>query len=152
MGIAIVVPDIMGGELVIPLAFSGIGIERQYAVREQVITEAGIAIPVRRGIAGGPVKQVELGVVRANSPGWGATGLVRGSRPGFITGLASGRHRVVTPDPLAGVYIVGIEESPHAVFATGNTDNGHILDDKRGRGSAKATVVLDDFAVPENRT
>jgi hypothetical protein len=48
------VVGVVGGELVVPLAPAGIGIESQRGAREQVVACADVAIDVGAGIADGP--------------------------------------------------------------------------------------------------
>ena len=63
------VPEIVRGELVVPLQLAAGRIEREEAVRIQVVADALIAVVVRSGIARRPEQRIGVRIVGAREPG-----------------------------------------------------------------------------------
>ena len=55
------VMHIMRRKLKMPLQLAGIGVEREQAVRVKIVTLSYVAVPVRTGVAGAPIKEVDSG-------------------------------------------------------------------------------------------
>src|SRR5690606_39858697 len=98
-----------------------VGIERDHRVRVQVVARASVAGP-RAGIAGAPVRDVELGIVRAREPRGRAASAPRVAGPRLVTGLAGPRNRVRLPRLFAGLGGVGHDEAADAALAAGHAD------------------------------
>ena len=142
LGVAVVVPHVVGRELEVPKALAGVGIYRQQAVGVEVVAGAQIAVPVRRGVAGGPIEHVGFGIVGAAGPSRSAARLPRIASPRLHARFAFHGHGVVAPAQFAGGHVVGVEEAAHAELAAGNADHGHVLDDHGHGGGAEALVVF----------
>ena len=149
--VAVVVPDVVGGELEVPLPLPGIGIHGQQAVGVEVVARAQVAVPVGGGVARRPVEHVRLRVVGAARPGGGAARLVGVACPGLGARLAFGRYVVVPPAQLARGDVVGVEEAAHAELPAGHADDGHVLDDHGHGGGAEAFRVVGDRLLPGDR-
>ena len=54
------------------------------------------------------------------------------------------------PAQFAGGDVVGVEEAAHAVFAAGDADDGHVLDDHRHGRGAEAVGVVGERGLPEH--
>ena len=148
LGVAVVVPNVVGRELEVPLALPGLDVDRQHAVAVEVVAGPCVAAPVGRRVAGGPEQGLRRRVVAAGRPGGGAARLVRFAGPGLDSGLARVRHRVVAPEELAGLQVVAVEEAPDSVLAAADADDHHALRDERGRRDGEALGVGNDLNIP----
>ena len=108
----VVVPCVMGSELVVPGDLPGVGIQRQHrrGVQVAVLTDLGGVVAAhrcrpRRRVAGAVVDEVELRVVGADEPGRAATELARVALPGFAAFFTGTRHGVGAPHLLAGCLV-----------------------------------------------
>ena len=90
------------------------------------------------------------GIVGAGGPGRRAAVLRGVALPGLGARLAGRRHRVVPPDALAGLDVVGVEEAANAVLAAARSDDREVLDDERRRRRGEALGVRHDLGVPED--
>src|SRR4029077_7518626 len=84
----VIIVGVVRRELKIPLQLSGIGIESQNAIGVEVIAGPLSGIPVGARIAGAPIRQIEIGIVRARNPDGRASVLPIIPVPGFVAGLA----------------------------------------------------------------
>src|SRR5438309_1843239 len=115
--------QVMRRELVMPLQFSGFGIERQHGRRIEVIAFALVPVVIRTGIAGGPVNQSALRIVRAREPGGATAVLGSAAVPRFGSRFARRGNRPETPRALAGGSFVGIQKSPDSFIAARDSGN-----------------------------
>src|SRR5438105_1859906 len=82
--------NVMRSELVIPLQLSRGGIEREDAIREQVIAASLAIVGIRPWVARGPVKSIGLQVIGTGEPCGSATVAHGSSFPCLITGIPLG--------------------------------------------------------------
>src|SRR5579862_9952075 len=101
---------IAGCELKIPDEFPGLGIERELAVRVQVVAGAERGVEVGIRVAGAPINQSQIGIVGSDSPGIGTAQLPGISGPGLVTRLPGSCSRVEPPTNFAGGSVVGTDE------------------------------------------
>ena len=102
---------VMRRELVIPLELARIRVESDHRAAIEIVTEPGIAIPVGTGVAGSPVRQVQIGVIGTGHPNGGAAVHPGITAPGFMTGLARAGNRVESSNFFSGIHIEGSDES-----------------------------------------
>src|SRR5262249_26856057 len=108
---AIVVPNIMRRELVVPSQPACIGLECYHAIGVEVVALTRITIVIRVWIADPPIDNIQLGIVGAIHPGTSPTALVRVSTPGFHILLVLPRNRIKAPESSAVLGIVSIYET-----------------------------------------
>ena len=127
----VVVELVVRRELVIPLQLAGIGVERDDAVAVQVVAEPHAAVPIRRGVAGAPEREIRLGIVGGRVPDRGAALAPRVAGPRVVAGLAWRRDRVEAPSLLARLRVErgDVAADPHV--AAGRADDHFVLDDVR---------------------
>src|SRR5439155_797060 len=113
----VVVKQIMWSELKIPFQFPAIWIERQHAIRIEIVSRPHGAIEIRRWIAGGPKQRIQLGIIGSRHPGRAATVQIAVTWPTFSSKLAWCWDRPETPGEFAGCGIVSRYESPNAVIS-----------------------------------
>ena len=106
---------------------------------------------VRLGVAGAPVDEIELRIVRAGAPRRPAAVLPRVAvlRPRLGAGLARRRNRVAAPQLLAGIRIPAVEESARGGLAAGHAGDQHAVGDDRRAGGVVALFGIGEFLVPE---
>src|SRR6185503_11319524 len=93
-------------------------------------------------VAGGPVDQVQLGIIRAHAPCRTGTGLPRVALPAVVARLAIAGNGVAFPHQLAGFLIVRFDEAADAVLAARNPGYHQILVDQRRRSNGVALLVI----------
>src|SRR6266849_7318736 len=108
-----------------------------------------IAAVFLAGIAGGPVDDVELGIIAAGEPGWRTAVIDVLALPGLRTRLAPFRYGPEPPQFLAAVLIEGGDEPVGAMFATGNSGDNEVAGGKRSRSGEVVLVPVRDLRVPE---
>ena len=106
---AVVVPDVVGAVLEVPLVCAVVRVECQDRAGVEVVALADLAVEVGRGVADAPVQGVELGVVGAGDPGRAAAGEPGVALPGrqglagVVRLVVGGGDGVEPPEPLAGL-------------------------------------------------
>src|SRR5713101_5026248 len=151
-GVAVIVPDVVWRKLEMPLEVPAVGIESEHGVGVEIVTVASIAIPVWRGVTSRPEQHVLFGVIRTGDPGRPAAVLPRVARPGFNSFLLSGGDSIATPFALAGLRVVGVNETACAILAAGDADNNLVVDDQRCSRRAIADGIVVHFAIPRHGT
>src|SRR5262245_2267869 len=99
------VPGVVGDLLMIPLEFSGLGIERQDRGGIEIVAAPPLGIVVGRRVAGADIDRAGLLVVNARAPGPAAAELDALARPAFLVVLED----VKRPLKLAGKSIYPID-------------------------------------------
>ena len=150
-GVAIVVPDIVRGELEVPFDLATVRVKGQGRVRVEIIALPSVTVPVGGRVAGCPVHQVKVRVIRARHPGRTAALFIRITGPGLDAGLAFVRHGITPPLPLARLKIIGVDIAANAVFTAGNTDNDVIPNNQGGQGKAETAGIVVGFRIPHDR-
>ena len=142
----------MRRELEVPHELSGRGPEGDDGVRVQVVAGPPVAVQVGTGVAGGPVEQIEPGVVAAGQPG-GAAPAPQHLRiaPRFRPRLARRGNRPEAPRPLAGVGVIGVEESAEPGVAGADARDDEVADHQRRRHRAVVLAVVVHLGVPRQR-
>ena len=108
-----------------------------------------IAVVVEAGVAGGPIDEIELRIVRAGHPACTATMLGLLSLPCFGTGLAGIGYRPESPCFLAGRCVVCSDESAHAFITPGGAGDQEIAHDERRGRSIVVLMPVRHFGFPE---
>src|SRR6185295_3201551 len=110
------VPDVIGGELVVPHDLARLRTDREHRRGVEVVALALVAVP-GAGIAGAPVDKVEFRIVRAGNPRARASAHVSLARlPGFVAFLARACGGIAPPELLAARGIPAVEETARAEF------------------------------------
>ena len=132
-----------------PHQFPGVGVQRDYRVRVQIVAGAIVPVPARVGIARPPERQVCLGIVRSGHPDRAAAVLPRFSCPGFDDGFVR-RHRrgVEAPALFAGLNVVGAHPAVRAFLIGGRPENDFVFDDKWSDVQLIALMPVDELPVP----
>src|SRR5215467_4059862 len=125
---------VAGSELVIPLQFASLGVQRDGGTGEQVIALADIPVHVRTRISYAPIKKIEIWIITAGQPGGPAASFPAVSLPGVVPKLAGTGNRVESPEPLSGGGIIRIQETANAELSSGNADN-HFIANRQGSRS-----------------
>src|SRR5205814_495953 len=81
----VVVVAVVRRELEMPLQLTGVGIERDDAVRVEVVAGTLTRIPVRTGVPDAPVREIQRRIVRAGDPHRRAAVLPIVAPPGIAT-------------------------------------------------------------------
>ena len=87
--LSVPIVSIVGRELEVPFEFTGSRIEREHGAGVEIVAFARLAIFVGPWVAGGPIDQIQLGVVSAAHPGGATAVFKRKIAPGFGAGLPS---------------------------------------------------------------
>ncbi len=103
-----------------PLAASGLRIERDDRIGIQVVALTIVADHVRPWVADCPIQRVELGVIAAGHPRGRARMIDRTAFPAVRSRFAARRHRPESPDLFARRLIVCRNESPRAFISSRN--------------------------------
>src|SRR5207244_6749504 len=119
--------NIVRRELVVPLQFSGGGIERQDAIGEQIVAAALAIIGIRPRITRGPVERIGLGIIGTGLPGRAPASGYCCSLPRLEAWIAFGRNGPVAPDAFAGVGFVSRKETADAPVAARYAGNPHVF-------------------------
>src|SRR5580704_16390924 len=115
--------QVVRSELVIPFEFSRVCVESEHRAAVEIVAGAFVTTVAGRGIAGGPINEIQLRIVRTGDPGRCAAGLPRVASPGFVARLAGAGNGIESPGTLAGVGVIGIDEAAHAIFAARDTND-----------------------------
>ena len=140
--------DVVRRELEVPAHLARVPVEREHRVGVQVVAQPHLAAVVGAGVAGAPVDQVQLRIVRACDPGRRAARAPRVAQPGLVVGMVRSRDRVRPPRALAGLGVVRVQEPPNAELPAGDAGHHPVLDDERRRGLAVAAPVVGHLGVP----
>ena len=138
----IVVVGVVRRELEMPSEPAGVGVERDDRVGVEVVARPLRRIPVGTGVAHAPIREIQIGIVRAGQPDRSAAmlpglGIAIGLRigrarlPGLVAGLAGTGNGVEAPGLLAGLGVVGGDEAADAQLAAADADDDLVLDDER---------------------
>ena len=140
---------VVGRELVVPFQLAGVGVEGDHRVGIQVVAGAIVAVPAGIGIAGSPICQVELGIVRAGHPNRAAAVLPRLAGPGLGDRIVGGhRRRVKAPDFFPGLDVVGADPAVGALLVGGRSENDLVLDHQRRHIQLVPLMPVDQGPVP----
>ena len=142
---------VVGRELEVPAQLAGGRIKGNERTAVQVVAGAIVAVPVRGRIAGAPVEQVQLRVVRPAQPRGSPARLPAVAAPRVVPLLAGSRHRVEPPQAPSGPGVVGVEEAAHAGFAPADADDDLAVNGQRRRRDRVAERVVGDLHVPTHR-
>ena len=104
----------------------------------------------RRGVAGAPVREVELGIVVASEPDGHAAGLPGVAGPGVVSWLARAGDGVGPPHLLPGARVERRDVPADAQLPAGCPDHDLALGDERGEREVVALLVVIDRLVPHD--
>ena len=135
-------------ELEVPPHLARVAVQREHRVGVQVVAQPHLAAVVGAGVAGAPVDEVELGIVRAGDPGRRPAGAPRVAQPRLVVGMIGPRNRVRPPRAFAGLRVVRVEEPADAELPARDARHHPVLDDERRRGLAVAAPVIRHLRVP----
>src|SRR5207237_3056150 len=118
-----------------------------------------IRVPVWSGVADAPIREIELGIVRAGHPDRSAAMLPRfgvavglrlrrTGRPAFEASFTWTRNGVEPPRFLAGSRVVRGDEPANAVLTAADSDDDLVLDDERRERQRVAGLALRHFRGP----
>ena len=143
------VVDVVGGELEVPRHLAGVAVEGEHRVGVEVVAQPHLAAVVGAGVAGAPVDEVQLGVVRAGDPGRRPARPPRVAQPRAVVGVVGPGNGVGAPLALAALGVVGVEEAADAELAAGDARHHPVLHDERRRRLAVAAPVVGHLGVPD---
>ena len=144
------VVNIMGSELVMPLQFSGVGVQRQDAICEEVVARPITIIGIRKRIACGPVQSIGLRIIRAGQPGWAASELGFFAFPGFNPWFPFSWYCPETPHAFASVDLICGKKSANAPVTPRNARDYHVLDDQRRYSRAILLSLIGHHRFPHH--
>ena len=125
-------------------------IQREQRAGIEVVAGADVAVVVRTRIARAPVEQVQLRIVGAGQPRRRAAVLPRVAAPRVRARLTRRRHGPEAPRALAGLRVVGIEESANAAFGAGDADDDLVLDRERRAGRGVVQPGIGERLLPQH--
>ena len=133
-----------------PAPLARVGVQRDDAVREEVVPRSALAIEVRGGVAGPPIDQVRLAVVRPGHPGAAAAVLpgIVGLRPCLGKGITRPGHGPEPPHERACRLVVTVEVAARAPVAIAHPDHDLVLDDERRLRQPVLLAVVGDARLP----
>src|SRR5439155_12912365 len=114
-------------ELKVPLEPSRVRIERDDAVRIEIVARPLIRVPVRTGIADSPIHQIQIGIVRSGQPDRRTTVLPVVALPRLVARLVRARNRVEAPGFATGLRVICGDEAANSVLAAGDADDNLVL-------------------------
>ena len=118
----VVVPDVVVHDLVVPLHLAGLQVDRDKAVRIQVVARPFAAVEVTGRRFHGQIGEVRVGIGRDAGPDAGVAGRVgRPVQPGVVALLALLRDRVPFPDLAARPDVEGLHQ-PLVVLVAGRRE------------------------------
>src|SRR5262245_58767616 len=135
-----------------PDQLAGLGPERQNAGRVQAVEPAAIGWVVGLGIAGAPVDEVKLRVIRAVLPCRSAAVFpsVRNVLgPGLGAWLAGRRYGVAAPEMLAGIGIPAIKEPARCAVAARHPGDHNPVRHQRRDDADITFLVIGNFLFPD---
>src|ERR1051325_1996021 len=138
-----------GRELVIPRDLARLRTDGEDRRGVQVVALALVAVP-GPGIAGAPVDEVELRIVRAGNPRARASAQVSLARlPRLVPFVARACGGIAAPELLAGRGIPAVEETARPEFGPGAAGDQHPVRDQRRDGERVAFLPLGHFLFPQ---
>ena len=150
--VGVPVVDVVRGVLEVPAHFAGVHVECDQRVGIEVVAGPGIAVPVRGRIPGRPVEEAEFGVIGAGQPGSPSSRLPTVAAPGVVARFPFGGDGPPTPDPFAGLRVVGVEESADAGLAAADPHDDLAVHRERRRRHRVADRVVGDRDFPADVT
>src|SRR5437867_2510818 len=106
----------MRRKLVVPFHLSGVGVQRNNGAGIKIVSRTRIAIPVRAGVTGSPIHEIEFGIVAAGRPDGATAVLPRFPAPCFMTWFARFGDHVEPPFLVACFRVEGSDVTADAVF------------------------------------
>src|SRR5205814_5670834 len=122
------------------------------AVGIEVVSWTNSAFKIRRRIAGTPVQQIKLGIIRAGHPRASAAVQVQVTRPAFGTEFAGSGDGPETPGKFSGERVVGCDEAANSIITARSTDYDFVLHDQRCGGRAVIFVPVCVGDIPNQVT
>src|SRR5581483_72080 len=142
--IRIPVVDVMRRVLEMPLRFARLDVDRHERRGVEVVPDTRVAVPIRTWIAGAPVQQLQLGIVRTGQPRRAAAVDPTVAGPRFAAWLSGRWDRPEAPQLFAGLRVIRVEEAADARFAAADADNHFVVDDeRRGRDRVAKGIFAD---------
>ena len=135
--------------LVVAAQLAGVGVKGHHRRRVEVVAGALVADPLGR-IAGAPVREVELRVVRPGDPDGYSARAPRVTLPGVRSRLARSRDRERLPRGAAGSSVQGLDEPADAELAARDADDDLSLGDEGRQGHVVALLVVLHRLVPQD--
>ena len=126
------VPVVRRHHLEVPLQLAGVDVDGQDRVRVERVARTPQGGRPGRRLAGAEVDPAQLGVVADRVPRQAAERLDFVLAPRLVARLASRRHRVGDPQPLAGLGVVRHDGAPRAAVAPGEAQHHLAVGDQRG--------------------
>src|SRR5262249_21721787 len=105
------VVHVVRGELEVPLDLACGRVEGKETARVKIVARPHVPVPLGARFPGSPVEEVHPGVVGAGPPRRAGAGLPAVAAPRVMARLAGSGDRPGTPQPLAGLRVVGIEKA-----------------------------------------
>src|SRR5258708_21323496 len=127
------VPEAVRSELVVPHALPRLAVPGEATAREEVVPLAIVSVVFLGGIAGGPIDEVERGVIAAREPGRRSAMRDVLPLPRLRPGLAGPGDGPESPDLLARGLLVGGDEAVRAVLAAGDAREDEVAGRERRR-------------------
>ena len=148
---AVHVVHVVGGVLVVAVDLARLRADREHRRRVEAVEPAARRRIVGLGVAGPPVNEIELGVVRAGSPrGRSAVQVCIGAGgPGLVAGLAGPGDGVAAPQLLAGGGIPPVQEAAGGGLAAGHPRDEDPVGDHRGARCVVALRPVGELLVPQ---
>ena len=128
---------------------AGVRVERQHRIGVEVVAFALRRVPVRPGISGTPIRQIQSRIVRTGDPDGAAAVHPAVAWPGVVPRLPWFRNDVKLPDFFSGLGVKRRDEAANAVFAAGHTHDHLIFHDQRRDGKGVALRVFGDLRLPD---
>ena len=121
-----------------PLEFAGVGVESEDAIGIEIVARAAAAVEIGPGVAGGPVDDIEGGIVRTGGPGGGTAHFGGEVTPGVRAGFAFAGDGPEAPGFFPGVGVERSDEAALAATAAGDADEDAVFDGEGGDGGGVA--------------
>src|SRR5207244_13166939 len=125
------------------------GIQRQQRTGIKVVAWTVVAVPVWSWVSRHPIERAQLRIVRAGEPRRSSAGLPAVlAAPRLAAGLTGSGNRVTPPDALAGLRVVGVDESANARLGARHADDDLAVDGERRESEVVAESDVVDVIVP----
>ncbi len=145
----VIVVGVARCELEIPLEFPGIRVEGDGRIRVQVIAGSLFRVPVRTGISGAPIGQVEIGIVGTGNPDGSAAMFPIATSPTFVAGFPWLGDRIKAPGFFSGASFEGGDKAANPELTSGDADDHFVFDHQGRHGHGVASGSLGQLHVPE---
>src|SRR4029077_12977352 len=147
-------------ELIVPLQFSRVRVERDDRIGVEVVAGPLLAVVIRADVADAPVRQIQLRSGGAGQPNRSAAvfprvgiakafALRRTALPRVRSLFAWRRNRVEAPRLFSCRHVIRGNESADAVLAAADADDHLVLDDERRVRDRVPRLRARDLALPE---